>query len=113
MRGMDNFKILGVTLSGEGLAAYKDVFFLPSAKEFPSTPYSQCKGISDIRSLLQESDLILNISCQTTYTGCNRRNGPDFGRVFLMLDRLYGLVVRVSGYRYRGLGFDSRRYQIF
>jgi len=20
-----------------------------------------------------------------TYTGCNRRNGPDFGRVFLML----------------------------
>ena len=24
-----------------------------------------------------------------------------------------GLVVRVYGYRYRGLGFDSRRYQIF
>ena len=23
------------------------------------------------------------------------------------------LVVRVSGYRYRGLGFDSRCYQIF
>ena len=30
-----------------------------------------------------------------------------------VLDRLCGLVVRVSGYRYRGLGFDSRRYQIF
>ena len=28
-------------------------------------------------------------------------------------DRPCGLVVRVSGYRYRGLGFDSRRYQIF
>ena len=28
-------------------------------------------------------------------------------------DRLCGLVVRVSGYRYSGLGFDSRRYQIF
>ena len=28
-------------------------------------------------------------------------------------DRLCGLVVRVSDYRYRGLGFDSRRYQIF
>ena len=27
--------------------------------------------------------------------------------------RLCGLLVRVSGYRYRGLGFDSRRYQIF
>jgi hypothetical protein len=28
------------------------------------------------------------------------------------IDRLCGLVVRVSGYRYRGLGFDSRRYQV-
>ena len=30
-----------------------------------------------------------------------------------LLDRLCGLVVRVSGDRYKGLGFDSRRYQIF
>ena len=28
-------------------------------------------------------------------------------------DRLCGLVVRVSGYRYRGPAFDPRRYQIF
>jgi len=28
-------------------------------------------------------------------------------------DCLCGLVVRVSGYRYRGPGFDPRRYQIF
>jgi hypothetical protein len=27
-------------------------------------------------------------------------------------DRLCGLMVRVSGYRSRGSGFDSRRYQI-
>jgi len=32
---------------------------------------------------------------------------------YYLTDRLCGLVVRVSGYRYRGLGFDSRRYQIF
>jgi hypothetical protein len=28
-------------------------------------------------------------------------------------DRLCGLVVKVPGYRSRGLGFDYRRYQIF
>jgi len=46
----------------------------------------------------------------------NRNNNiatsPIFPVVFLWR-RLCGLVVRVSGYRYRGLGFDSRRYQIF
>ena len=26
-----------------------------------------------------------NVSEDMGYTGCNRRNGPDFGRVFLML----------------------------
>jgi hypothetical protein len=31
----------------------------------------------------------------------------------MALDRLCGLVVRVSGYRSRGPGFDSRRYRIF
>jgi hypothetical protein len=29
------------------------------------------------------------------------------------MDRLCGLVVRVPGYRSRGPGFDSQRYQIF
>jgi hypothetical protein len=29
------------------------------------------------------------------------------------VDRLFGLVVRVSGYRSRGPGPDSQRYQIF
>jgi hypothetical protein len=30
-----------------------------------------------------------------------------------LLDSFCGLVVRVTGYRSRGLGFDSRPYQIF
>ena len=34
-------------------------------------------------------------------------------RLCILIDRLCGLVVRVSGNRYRGPGFDSRRYQIF
>jgi hypothetical protein len=33
--------------------------------------------------------------------------------VCVRYDRLCGLVVRVSSYRARGPGFDSRRYQIF
>ena len=37
----------------------------------------------------------------------------NFGPLFVACDRLCGLVVRVSGYSYRGLGFDSWRYQIF
>jgi hypothetical protein len=50
------------------------------------------------------------------------KHSPYISRVFfkssfqwleLFPDRLYGLVVRVSGYRFRGLGFGPRRYQIF
>ena len=37
----------------------------------------------------------------------------DIIGIYVASDRLCGLVVRVSGYRYRGPGFDSRRYQIF
>jgi hypothetical protein len=34
-------------------------------------------------------------------------------RHFKSPERIYGLVVRVTGYRSRGPAFDSRRYQIF
>jgi len=30
--------------------------------------------------------LIRHTASAFLYTGCNRRNGPDFGRVFLMLN---------------------------
>jgi hypothetical protein len=39
---------------------------------------------------------------------------PPFDECGLVIsNRLCGLVVRVSGYRSRGAGFDSRRYHIF
>ena len=37
----------------------------------------------------------------------------NYWRLSTEKDRLCGLVVRVFGYRYRGPGFDPRRYQIF
>ena len=44
----------------------------------------------------------------------NRADGRTFNfKTSGAHDRLCVLVVRVPGYRYRGLGFDSRRYQIF
>ena len=33
-----------------------------------------------------EEDYAVDITKLVEYTGCNRRNGPDFGRVFLMLN---------------------------
>jgi hypothetical protein len=37
----------------------------------------------------------------------------QFYLIIAYVDRLCGLVVRVSSYRSRGPGFDSRPYQIF
>ena len=36
------------------------------------------------------------------------KGDSKLSKIMYVLDRLCGLVVRVSGYRYRGLGFDSR-----
>ena len=57
-------------------------------------------GLCVLQSALNSLHLISQLLQRTTYT-------------YYWADRLCGLVVRVSGYRYRGLGFDSRRYQIF
>ena len=58
---------------------------------------------SEIKSLIKVS----------SYLGFGDHAEYIFTHNTLTFDRLCGLLVRVSGYRYRGLGFDSRRYQIF
>jgi autonomous glycyl radical cofactor GrcA len=40
----------------------------------------------------------------------NVLNTVTFVNIVVNVDRLCGLVVRVSGYRYRGLGFDATRF---
>ena len=71
-------------------------------KEFPCF-----QGARNTLSYLLYSQLNQSIF---SYSVCVRQNLISH---FHLIDRLCGLVVRISGYRYRGLGFDSRRYQIF
>jgi hypothetical protein len=47
------------------------------------------------------------------YGICKQTVEFEFELLSHLLDRLRGLVVRVPGYRSKGAGFDSRRYQIF
>ena len=63
---------------------------------------------------------VLPVSSHRTFVvnGCTHLGhrvvvATKFCTVAPNIDRLCGLVVRVSGYRYRGPGFDPRRYQIF
>jgi hypothetical protein len=44
---------------------------------------------------------------------CNLNRMSRFEWPLFCFDRLYGPVVRVSGYRSRGPGFDFRRDQVF
>jgi hypothetical protein len=39
------------------------------------------------------------------------KNIKDFGMYVIIVDRLCGLVVRISGYRSGGPGFNSRNYK--
>ena len=42
--------------------------------------------IPTIQFCVQPAHSLFTIVYAIPYTGCNRRNGPDFGRVFLMLN---------------------------
>ena len=65
-------------------------------------------------------DVLLTVLLSTFISVFNQLDAQNlFHNTFYFMslhvssDRLCGLMVRVSGYKYRGLGFDSRRYQIF
>jgi len=60
--------------------------------------------------LLQLSGPLLYVSPMICVRNTHTTNYNPFP---ITEDRLCGLVVRVSGYRYRGPRFDPRRYQIF
>ena len=42
------------------------------------------KSLTSYKFDRSHTDVLRNINI--IYTGCNRRNGPDFGRMFLMLN---------------------------
>ena len=91
----------------------KTVHFSPTISLCPahlSLPYLNAAKISgaERRSCASSCREFRVISDGLSFLGQN-----IFLVLFSKTDRLCGLVVRVSGYRYRGLGFDTRRYQIF
>ena len=91
-------------------------------------PSSQCSGhpLSDAQphssdSGTQQTSTSYSVQGEDSQVNVEVRSSTQIKRyisrglcsVGVAYDHLCGLVVRVSGYRYRGLGFDSRRYQTF
>ena len=82
-------KTNGTNKYGYYMYTRKDVVFLHLARNFSWLPYSvtvwmqcnTCRGVFAVCGQLQSG----NCNVKRTYTGCPRRNVPDFGRVFLML----------------------------
>jgi hypothetical protein len=67
----------------------------------------QKHGDGSIRMRISDHNKMLHINHVSQRTQHNRNKN------YIIWTLVCGLVVRVSGYRYRGLGFDPRRYQIF
>ena len=87
----------------------RQIIILPGAPTFIGQALSYILLFVSCLSPSGISTKILQVSFVFTMDTCVHIFRPYYS----YLDRLCGLVVRVSGYRYRGLGFDSRRYQIF
>ena len=97
------------------VSAFPVVFRYATNKLWYQSRY--CRGTLEVCLLWPAvgSQLFYIVACQCTLgsTQVVESRDANYFNYRATVDRLCGLVVRVSGYRYRGLGFDSRRYQIF
>jgi hypothetical protein len=56
---------------------------------------------------------LATVKCRQCFVRISSAKENYFKLLKPISERIYDLVVRVPGYRSRGLGFDSRRYQNF
>ena len=110
-----------VWVQPDGISQYSR-WFDPDSKQVTASPNRNHRGHEIGLNLLTHCcwfALLLYVTHEETNKqtkhvwSCVTANILYLILVCKSIDRLCGLVVRVSGYRYRGLGFDSRRYQIF
>jgi hypothetical protein len=80
------------------------------AKKYVNPLNAELNPICHLLALLRAHHILHVCGLRVLFRARSQRNLERVGSTY---DRLCGLVVRVSGYRYRGTGFDSRRYQIF
>jgi hypothetical protein len=100
-----NNDVCCMTLGWGPISGRGDLFWFPLASKSGSGSAQLC-----IQWVLQSPPPHRKVAALTTHLQLL------FRLSILMLldnDRLCGLVIRLPGYRPRGLGFDSRRYQIF
>jgi ABC-type enterobactin transport system permease subunit len=80
----------------------------PVKQAYVAALYFSCSVSRKTCKLLKRACLVLELMVHILKVLTS-----NFGLFEISLDRLCGLVVRVPGYRSRGLGFDSWHYQIF
>ena len=88
-----------------------DIFVLQYAYFMPLHVSSTCAHHQEVKLALHS--LWYHHTETSEWSKITKIQFYKYEQIVVNFDRLCGLVVRVSGYRYRGPGFDPRRYQIF
>jgi len=89
-----------------GLTHFHGEILLPSSVHSPISMYKKLSWFigTGMGIILNTLNVLLcnrvqishNLDALYKYTGCNRRNGPDFGRVFLMLNYTVNSQTHIS-----------------